>query len=125
MNPGAGRWTTLLRIVLPVSARGVLSAFLLCLLMSFSEVTVTIFMAGPGRQTLPVRIYNYLTDQVDPTVAAISSMIIFLTIALVPILDRLGGLRGSKWSFPASQRSKGDSEWPGPLILPMTAASAP
>jgi putative spermidine/putrescine transport system permease protein len=96
MNLGASRIRTLVSIVIPVARRGAISAFLLCFLMSFSEVTVTIFVAGPSQQTLPVRIYNYLTDQVDPTVAAISSMIIFLTLALMLILDRLGGLRTAK-----------------------------
>lgn len=91
-NLGASRLTVLLRIVLPVCARGIMAAFLLAFLISFSEVTVTIFITGPGYQTLPVRIYNYLTDQVDPTVAAISTMLIVLSIVLALVLDRLGGL---------------------------------
>jgi putative spermidine/putrescine transport system permease protein len=91
-NLGASRATVLWRIILPVCSRGILAAFLLAFLISFSEVTVTIFVAGPGYQTLPVRIYNYLTDQVDPTVAAISTMLIVLSVALVLVLDRLGGL---------------------------------
>ena len=93
MNLGASRARMLLTIVLPTCRRGAVAAFLLCFLMSFSEVTVTIFMAGPAQQTLPVRIYNYLTDQVDPTVAAVSSMIIFISIFLMVLIDRLGGLR--------------------------------
>ena len=92
MNLGASRASVLWRIVLPVCSRGILAAFLLAFLMSFSEVTVTIFMTGPAYQTLPVRIYNYLTDQVDPTVAAVSAMLIGLSLALVLLLDRLGGL---------------------------------
>lgn len=91
-NLGASRATVLWRIVLPVCARGIFAAFLLAFLISFSEVTVTIFVTGPSYQTLPVRIYNYLTDQVDPTVAAISTMLIVLSIALALLLDRLGGL---------------------------------
>jgi putative spermidine/putrescine transport system permease protein len=94
MNLGASRTRMLLTIVLPTCRRGAIAAFLLCFLMSFSEVTVTIFMAGPAQQTLPVRIYNYLTDQVDPTVAAVSSMIVFLSISLMFVIDRLGGLKG-------------------------------
>jgi putative spermidine/putrescine transport system permease protein len=93
MNLGARRGTVLLRIVLPLCARGMLAAFLLCFLMSFAEVTVTIFMTGPGFPTLPVRIYNYLTDQVDPTVAALSSMLIGLSLLLAFIVASLGGFR--------------------------------
>lgn len=94
MNLGASRAVVIARIVLPVCARGIAAAFLLAFLMSFSEVTVTIFMTGPAYQTLPVRIYNYLTDQVDPTVAAVSTMLIALSLVLVLLLDRLGGLAG-------------------------------
>ncbi|HZS82951.1 MAG TPA: ABC transporter permease [Stellaceae bacterium] len=93
MNLGARRGTVLLRIVLPLCARGMVAAFLLCFLMSFSEVTVTIFMTGPGYQTLPVRIYNYLTDQVDPTVAALSAMLIGLSLLLALIVAGLGGFK--------------------------------
>ena len=50
-------------------------------------------MTGPAYQTLPIRVYNYLTDQIDPTVAAISAMLIGLSLLLVFILERLGGLR--------------------------------
>ncbi|MCC6304544.1 MAG: ABC transporter permease [Rhodobacteraceae bacterium] len=96
MNLGASRAAVLFLIVLPVTARAMLAAFLLTFLISFSEVTVTVFMTGPSYQTLPVRIYNYLTDQVDPTVAAVSAMLIGLSLVLIFILDRLGGLANIK-----------------------------
>jgi len=90
---GATRTRTLLKVTLPLCARGVFSGFLLAFLISFAEVTVVIFMTGPAYQTLPIRIYNYLTDQIDPTVAAISAMLIGLSLVLILILDRVGGLR--------------------------------
>lgn len=92
MNLGATRAATMWRIVLPISLRSIAAAFLLAFLMSFSEVTVTIFATGPAYQTLPVRIYNYLSDQVDPTVAAVSTMLIGFSVVLVLLLDRLIGL---------------------------------
>jgi putative spermidine/putrescine transport system permease protein len=61
--------------------------------MSFSEVTVTIFMTGPAHQTLPVRIFNYVSDRIDPTVAAVSALVIAFTLALVLLLNLLGALR--------------------------------
>jgi putative spermidine/putrescine transport system permease protein len=92
-NLGATRLKTILRVTLPLCGRGVLAGFLLSFIISFAEVTVVIFMTGPAYQTLPVRIYNYLTDQIDPTVAAISAMLIGLSLVLIFLLDRLGGLR--------------------------------
>lgn len=90
---GASKLRTLWLVTLPLCRRGVLAGFLLAFIISFAEVTVVIFMTGPAYQTLPIRIYNYLTDQIDPTVAAISAMLIGISLLLVFILDRLGGLR--------------------------------
>lgn len=93
MSLGARRHTALLRITAPLAARGIAAAYLLSFLMSFSEVTVTIFMTGPAHQTLPVRIFNYVNDRIDPTVAAVSSMVILVTLLLMVALLALGGLR--------------------------------
>lgn len=93
MNLGASRLQVLGRIVLPMCMRGMAATFLLCGLLSLSELTVTIFMVGPDYQTLPLRIYGYMSDQLDPTVAAISSMLIALSLVLALLLARLGHFR--------------------------------
>jgi len=90
---GRSRFATLLRITLPLCARGLVTAFLFCFLLSFSEVTTTIFMTGPGLQTLPVRIYTYMSDRIDPTVAAVSALVVLVSVAILVILNLLGGLR--------------------------------
>ena len=93
MSLGARPSRALIRVTVPLALRGIVAAFLLAFLMSFSEVTVTIFMTGPAQQTLPVRIFNYVSDRIDPTVAAVSALIIALTLALVFVLNLVGGLR--------------------------------
>lgn len=90
---GRSRLGMLLRVTLPLSARGLVTAFLFCFLLSFSEVTTTIFMTGPSLQTLPVRIYSYMSDRIDPTVAAVSALVVMVSIVLVAALNLLGGLR--------------------------------
>ncbi len=90
---GRSRMGMLLRVTLPLCARGLITAFLFCFLLSFSEVTTTIFMTGPGLQTLPVRIYSYMSDRIDPTVAAVSALVVMVSLALVAVLNLLGGLR--------------------------------
>lgn len=90
---GAPRWRMLARITMPLCARGLVNAFLFCFLLSFSEVTMTIFMTGPALQTLPVRIYSYMSDRIDPTVAAVSSLVVMVSLALLLLLSLLGGLR--------------------------------
>jgi putative spermidine/putrescine transport system permease protein len=90
---GRSRAGMLLRVTVPLCARGLTTAFLFCFLLSFSEVTTTLFMTGPSLQTLPVRIYNYISDRIDPTVAAVSAMVVFISLAFVLILNLLGGFR--------------------------------
>lgn len=94
LSLGASRLGTLCRITIPLAARGIFAGFLFAFIISFDEVTVTIFITGPAYQTLPVRIYNYLTDQVDPTIAALSAMLIFMSLGLILLLDRIGGFKG-------------------------------
>ncbi|HKO10034.1 MAG TPA: ABC transporter permease [Alphaproteobacteria bacterium] len=93
MSLGAGRLGTIWRITLPLAGRGVLAGFLFAFIISFDEVTTTIFITGPAYQTLPVRVYNYLTDQIDPTIAAVSSMLILMSFGLILVLDRIGGFK--------------------------------
>ena len=92
MSLGARRRHAVLLVTLPLCLRGMVSAFLFCFLISFSEVTVTLFMAGPAHQTLPVRIFNYVSDRIDPTMAAVSALVVLVSVALVLILNRLGAL---------------------------------
>ncbi|MGE0716583.1 MAG: ABC transporter permease [Alphaproteobacteria bacterium] len=92
MSLGARRRHAVMLVTLPLCLRGMVSAFLFCFLISFSEVTVTLFMTGPAHQTLPVRIFNYVSDRIDPTMAAVSALIVLLSVALVLVLNRLGAL---------------------------------
>ena len=92
MSLGARRWQAILRVTVPLCLRGMVSAYLFCFLISFSEVTVTLFMTGPAHQTLPVRIFNYVSDRIDPTMAAVSSLVVIISVLLVLALNRLGAL---------------------------------
>jgi putative spermidine/putrescine transport system permease protein len=90
---GRSRLRTLLGVTLPLCTRGLVAAFLFCFLLSFSEVTTTIFMSGPALQTLPVRIYNYMSDRIDPTVAAVSALVVIVSLVLVLAVNLIGGSR--------------------------------
>jgi ABC-type spermidine/putrescine transport system permease subunit II len=74
--------------VLPLAAPGVASAALFSFLASFDELVIALFLAGVKAQTLPVRIWNSLLLEVEPTIAAVSSFLIFVTL-IVLALDRL------------------------------------
>jgi len=83
---GASRVRMFCRVVLPIALPGVLSAALFAFLASFDELLISLFLAGVHAQTLPVRIWNSLNLQVEPTIAAVSAFLIAVT-ALVLTAD--------------------------------------
>ncbi|WP_343586808.1 ABC transporter permease [Herbaspirillum sp.] len=89
---GAGRWTTFRRVTLPMILPGVAGGWVLAFINSFDELTATVFVTSPTTITLPVRIYMNMSETVDPSVAAISTLIIGLTLAVMLLLDRIYGL---------------------------------
>ena len=89
---GASDWAVLRRVTLPLIAPGLVSGWALAFIQSFDEVTMTIFIAAPGTETLPVRMFLYIQDNIDPLVTSVSAVVIALTTAALIVLDRTSGL---------------------------------
>ncbi len=84
--------TVFRRVTLPMILPGVTGGWLLAFINSFDEVTMSIFVTSPATVTLPVRMYMYATESLDPLMAAVSALMVALTAAVMVILDRLYGL---------------------------------
>ena len=80
---GGSRLHVFRRIVLPIALPGVLSAALFAFLASFDELLIALFLSGVHAQTLPVRIWNTLNLQVEPTIAAVSAFLIGVTTLIL------------------------------------------
>ena len=89
---GASEWTVLKRITLPLIVPGLASGWALAFINSFDEVTMTVFVAGPGSETLPVRMFLYIQDNIDPLVTSVSACVIAVTVLALIALDRAYGL---------------------------------
>ncbi len=89
---GASEATVLRRITLPLVLPGLVSGWALAFINSFDEVTMTVFIAAPGTETLPVRMFLYIQDNIDPLVASVSACVIAVTVAALVALDRAYGL---------------------------------
>ncbi len=89
---GASRFTLFRQITLPMILPGVAGGWLLAFINSFDEVTLSIFVTSPATQTLPVRMYVYATESIDPMMAAVSALVIALTAITMILLDRVYGL---------------------------------
>src|SRR5262245_38722152 len=73
---GASDWAVFRRITLPLIAPGMVSGWALAFIQSFDEVTMTVFVAAPGIETLPVRMFRYIQDNIDPLVTSVSACVI-------------------------------------------------
>jgi putative spermidine/putrescine transport system permease protein len=89
---GASEWTVLRRITLPLVAPGLISGWALAFINSFDEVTMTVFVSAPGTVTLPVQMFLYIQDNIDPLVTSVSACVIAITVAALVALDRAYGL---------------------------------
>ncbi|MGO4173791.1 ABC transporter permease [Bosea sp. TAF32] len=92
MTLGASHWTVFRRITAPMILPGITGGWLLAFINSFDELTMSIFVTSPQTVTLPVRMYMYATESIDPMMAAVSALMIALTAGAMLILDRAFGL---------------------------------
>jgi putative spermidine/putrescine transport system permease protein len=89
---GATHFTVFRRVTLPLILPGVASGWMLAFIQSFDEVTMTVFIAAPGASTLPVRMFLYIQDNIDPLVTSVSALVIGITVVFLLLMDRLYGL---------------------------------
>jgi len=89
---GAGPVITFLRITIPVIRPGVLTAGIFTFILSFDNVGISLFVSNARSVTIPVRMFLYVQENYDPTIAAISTVLIIFAVVLVLILARLGTL---------------------------------
>jgi putative spermidine/putrescine transport system permease protein len=89
---GANRWQTFTNILLPLIKPGIIAGALLSFIISFDNMTVSLFLTGADTVTLPVRIMLYLEWHIDPSVAAISTILIILTVVTIFIAEKIVGL---------------------------------
>ncbi|QEE44339.1 ABC transporter permease [Rhizobium sp. WL3] len=88
---GSSRLGAFLRVVLPNIRGGILSAFILGFVTSFNQVPVSLFLSGPGVRTLPIDMIGYMEIVFDPSIAALSSLLAFLSIGIVFAAERFLG----------------------------------
>jgi putative spermidine/putrescine transport system permease protein len=89
---GASPWRSFLTVTLPLISRGVATGAVLAFVTSFDEVVIALFIRSPKFQTLPVQMYNSVVVDIDPTIAAASSLIV-VTVSLIFLVALLVGAR--------------------------------
>ena len=90
---GASSRRAFIEITVPLIRPGILAGALFAFVMSFDNVPVSVFLADASTTTLPLAIMSYMEYNFDPSVAAISSLLIVVMLLLAVTLERLTGLR--------------------------------
>ncbi|PKO08583.1 MAG: hypothetical protein CVU40_14885 [Chloroflexi bacterium HGW-Chloroflexi-2] len=89
---GASAFHAFRTITLPLIKPGLIVAAIFSFITSFDETTVSIFITGGRTITLPVRIFSQLEYGLDPTVTAISSLLIVMALIAITIIGKVFGL---------------------------------
>lgn len=83
---------TFFTVVLPNIKAGVIAAFILAFITSVNDVSVSLFLTGPGVSTLPIQILAHVEQFFDPVIASVSVLLMLLTVAVMAVVERTLGL---------------------------------
>jgi putative spermidine/putrescine transport system permease protein len=89
MSLGAGPWTTFYRVTYPAIRPAVITAALFAFLTSFDELILSMFITGPTAVTLPKLMWDAVRLEIDPTIAAASSLLIGVAVFILGTLEVL------------------------------------
>jgi spermidine/putrescine transport system permease protein len=89
MTLGADEITAFWKITVPLLWPGIISAALLTFILSFDDFVITSFVAGSGSSTLPLIIYSMVRRNVEPSINAISTVIVIGTSILLYVAEKL------------------------------------
>lgn len=91
---GASPLRTFWTVTMPLVRRGIVTGAVFAFVTSFDEVVIALFLRSPTFQTLPVQMYNSVTVQVDPTIAAASSVVV-VAVTVLCLAAQFAGTRRS------------------------------
>ncbi|HEX6669252.1 MAG TPA: ABC transporter permease [Gemmatimonadales bacterium] len=86
---GADEITTFWKVTVPQLWPGILSGALLAFTMSFDDFVITSFVSGSGSSTLPIVVYGMVRRNIEPSINAISTIILLVTTVLIYVADRV------------------------------------
>ena len=89
LNLGATPLRVFFDVILPLIRPGVISGPLFAFITSFDEEVVVLFMAGPQQRTIPRQMFSGLREQINPSILAVATLLILLSIILLLTLELL------------------------------------
>jgi mannopine transport system permease protein len=89
MNLGASRWTAFLRVTLPIIRPGIASGAIFSFIISFDEPVISYFLSSVSQSTLPRVMFQNIATSVEPNVAAISTILMMLSLGVLGLTTLL------------------------------------
>lgn len=89
---GSTRISAFFKVILPNISSGIFASFMLAFINSFNNIPVSQFLTGPGIITLPTNLMSYIEYNYDPTVSALSVMLMIATIGMMVLIEKTLGL---------------------------------
>lgn len=88
-NMGANPVTTFFRIQMPLILPGIISGGLFAFITSFDEVVVVLFVGSASQKTLPWQMFIGLREQISPTILAVATILVVISVLLLATLEIL------------------------------------
>ncbi len=88
-NLGAGPVRTFFKVQLPLITPGVVSGALFAFVTSFDEVVVVLFIGSHEQQTIPRQMWNGIREQISPSILAVATILVIISIALLTVVELL------------------------------------
>ena len=88
-NLGADPVRTFFKVQMPLILPGVISGALFAFITSFDEVVVVLFVGSASQKTLPWQMFTGLREQISPTILAVATVLVAISIALLTTLELL------------------------------------
>src|SRR5690554_3744456 len=89
LSLGGSPLTVFRNVVLPVIRPGVISGALFAFVTSFDEIVLVLFLAGPEQRTIPRQMFAGLREQINPTILAVATLLIVVSILFLATLEFL------------------------------------
>ncbi|MEM8852732.1 MAG: ABC transporter permease [Pseudomonadota bacterium] len=86
---GANQVTTFFKVIMPLLLPGIIAGALFAFITSLDEVVVALFLAGPEQTPMTVRMFSGLREEISPTILALASILVVLSIALLTAMEMI------------------------------------
>nr|WP_269329117.1 ABC transporter permease subunit [Kineosporia babensis] len=85
---GASELRAFLTVTVPLLRPGIIAGAFLTTVVSLGEVATSVFVSGSNTVTVPVRIYSAAQVQIEPTIAAVSTLLLVASVLAIALIDR-------------------------------------